>query len=128
LTSEERIARRAAIDEVRAEIGAKPDGAWEPPSDCVMLTSIENRFRGMKGGITMQVGKRQAAEHIVDGSHRLSTDEEIAAHHEDELDRRCAARDAENRAERRTVVYTTPKVSGEADGAEMPNSSATKEQ
>jgi len=126
MTAEERIARRAAIEQTRSDLGAVAEHAWEPRDSCVFLTSIENRFAGRKGGVTMQVGKRQAAVHIVDNTHRLSTEEEIEAYHQDDHDRYWAGVDAENKANRRTVVYTEPPA--RPDGAEMPNSSATKEQ
>ena len=110
MTSQERIARIGAIEEKRAELGAKPAHAYEPPSDCVFLTTIENRFKGLRGGVTMQVGKRSAAVLIVDGSHRLSTDDEIEAYHQAEHDRRCAAQQEDDRRNRRAVIFTEPSL------------------
>jgi hypothetical protein len=112
-SQEERAARLAAIEEVRQKLGAKPFGVYEPPADCVFLTTIENRFKGMKGGTVIQVGKRDAAVLIVDRSHRLSTSEEIEAYHRDDWDRQRAAANADNRANRRAVIFTKPPVAAE---------------
>ncbi len=105
---EERAMRRAALEGTMERLGAKPYPAWEPPSDCVWLTSVEKRFRGIKGGMTMEVGKRAAAELIVDGTHALSTEAEIAAYHADELRRKQEAFDAKNFREGRVIVYVEP--------------------
>jgi len=102
-----------AVREMRLELGAVPAGAFEPPRSCVMLTSIENRSSGLKGGVAMQVGKRCAAELIVKGTHRLSTPEEIEAYDADQVDRRRAARDADNLAARRIVVTQTERKNGQ---------------
>jgi hypothetical protein len=105
VTHEERIHRRSEIARIEQEIGAKPYPAWEPPADSVMLTSIGNRFTGMKGGVTTEVKKRSAAVLIVDGAYRRSTDEEIVAYNKREVAARCAAADTENLRKRRVVVY-----------------------
>ncbi len=108
MTSEERAHRRACIEETLKELGAPPAGAVELPRDCVMLTSIERRFAGMAGGVTMEVGKRAAAVLIVDGTHRLATEDEIAAYHADQAERKAAANTAALAAEGRAVLHLQP--------------------
>ena len=111
MTTEERKWRIAAIRGTMERIGATPDGAYEPPLSAIFLIAIENRFKGMKGGVVMEVGKRAAAVLIVDGSHREATEDEIEAYHRDQAERKAVARDAELRKQRRTVVFTKPPVS-----------------
>lgn len=129
-STEERAHRRAAIAGVMERIGAKPYPTPELPSDCVFLTSIDNRFRGMKGGVVQQVGKRAAAEAIVDGTHCLSTDDEIEAYHANEAEKKHLARVAEMRAKGQAVIYVEPPATAQpsaTDGPVMPVSHARKE-
>lgn len=52
-----------------------------PAGDQVYLTSVENREKQSVGGRTSPVGRKLAAKMIADKTHRLATDEEIAAWH-----------------------------------------------
>ena len=112
MTTEERQAYWAAIDEKLKELGAPPRGVPELPKDCVMLTSVEKRFAGLKGGVTMEVGKRAAAKAIVEGTHRLATEAEIEAYRYQQEDAREKIEAEENKRLRRAVydpVIQSPK-------------------
>ncbi len=102
-----------AVRDQREALGAVEDGRFEPPHSCVMLTSVENRFSGIKGGVTMQVGKRSAAELIVKGSHRLATPEEIENYEADQVAGKRAAMDLENQAARRSVFTQVEHKKGQ---------------
>ena len=60
------------LQEVRALEQTLPEFVW--------LMSIEDATRGMTGGRMAQVGAQSAAQRLHAKSHRMATDEEIAAH------------------------------------------------
>lgn len=105
MTAQERAAYFAAVREKEEELGAPPRGQPERPSDCVMLTSIDKPFQGLRGGVTMQVGKRSAAKLIVDGTHRLATKDEGKEYWADQEDRRKKGKEAEEVARVRRMLF-----------------------
>lgn len=63
----------AAVNETAAKL---------PPGDSLYVTSIDNRrfAGGVRGGVMCEVLRKKAAELIVQGTHRISTAEELAAY------------------------------------------------
>lgn len=111
MTQQERAEYCAAIRDMERQLGAATYPRRERPEDCVILTTVEKRSRGIKGGVAMEVCKRSAARQIVDGTHRLATDEEIEAYHADQRKRRADAVDLENRKNFRAVfIVSAPET------------------
>jgi hypothetical protein len=77
------------------------------PQD-VFLTSIEDRFTGRAGGVVCEVDRASAARCVVDGSHRVATEEEIEAYRLDQDERKRAGQAAALLAQGRTVVQLPP--------------------
>ncbi|WP_321471140.1 hypothetical protein [uncultured Paludibaculum sp.] len=49
-----------------------------PSGDCV-LVSVQSDTHNTKGGLTMEAPVDNAARHLVEGTHRLATEDEIKA-------------------------------------------------
>ena len=90
------------MDELLATVkGASPKGDF-------YTTSNEVPMRGMKGGVTFECSLRRAAEDIVNGTHRLATDGEIAKYKESVAERaRVLQEISENK--KNTMVMKTSK-------------------
>ncbi|MFN0166711.1 MAG: hypothetical protein ACKV22_09790 [Bryobacteraceae bacterium] len=81
-----------------------------PNVQAILIVSIESAARGMRGGRVCAVNREGAAIRIVDGTHRLATDDEIQAHIADEQSRSNQAQaDALQRAGR-TIVSIPARV------------------
>jgi hypothetical protein len=92
--------------EVRALEHSLPEFVW--------LMSLEDRKRGMVGGRMAEVGAENAAKLLHTKSHRMATDEEIAAHLEKEDQaRRQGLHDGLRR--RGIAVVAVPSLSGKDD-------------
>lgn len=63
--------------------------------DCLIVVSTESRFIGRRGGVSVEVSRAGAARLLVAGSHRVATDEETEAHHEDQARRRKVIQEAD---------------------------------
>jgi len=63
-----------------------------PPSQSLWMVSLEDKMRGFVGGRIVGINRSAAAACIEDGSYRLATDEEAAAHEAIEAQKREQAR------------------------------------
>lgn len=71
------------------------------------MVSIDNRLHGTVGGVVMQVARQDAARLLADGTHRLATPEEVAAHLETQEQLRVEILQKER--ERRMLVLLQPE-------------------
>jgi hypothetical protein len=88
------------IREEEARIGDK-----EP-----FLVSIEDRAKGMAGGMVVQVKRENAARLILAKTHRLATGEEIEQYERENLARVAAAREESLRRAGQSTYALPPKM------------------
>lgn len=99
--------------EVRALERSLPAFVW--------LMSLEDRKRGMVGGRMAEVGAAQAAQLLHTKSHRMATEEEIAAHLENQNQaRRQSVQEGLRR--RGIAVVAVPAITNEPEAIDMPAS------
>ena len=81
-----------------------------PGARCVFIASMGDERNSAVGpaGIIVEATFYNAARHMVDGSHRLATSEEIDAYREDQERRRAALRAEELRAKGIVAVGVPP--------------------
>jgi hypothetical protein len=93
---------RVYWQEVRALANSLPQFAW--------LMSVDDAKRGMVGGRMAEVGAEQAARLLYTKSHRMATEDEVAAHLEKEEQARRESYQAGLRRRGIAVVAVPPAV------------------
>jgi hypothetical protein len=76
----------------------------EFPDGAVHITSIANRYTGLKGDVVNEASVQHAAERVASGTHRISTDEEIKAYWADNAKRAVDIENAERKRLRRALL------------------------
>ena len=80
------------------------------------ITSVENPMKEIQGGRVVEVNWRGAAMQLVNGTHRMSTLDEVTKYHEDAAarGRDYATRDM-RRQKKQTAIVLTPEQVGYAN-------------
>jgi hypothetical protein len=73
-----------AVHEIEAEIKPQRHDGGVP---IFFITSVESKLKRINGGYVVDCNIRNAAQRIVEGSHRLSTEEEIQKYYADQARR-----------------------------------------
>jgi hypothetical protein len=94
--------------DIREHAQAIRETLAELPDQDIYVMSLKCRDKGITAGLVAQVTRRQAAEGIVDATHRLATEDEIEAHVADQQAKGDAIRkaDLESRFPLNLSVYT----------------------